>query len=79
MSYELWCFKDRSATPNPYVLLDANSDASSSVSRTVQDAFATFGIGSVSMHQRAQARPFYSITPVTYLENYCNYHPELLL
>lgn len=79
MSYELWCFKDRSATPNPYVLLDANSDASSSVSRTVQDAFATFGAGSISMHQRSQARPFYTITPVAYLENYCNDHPELLL
>ena len=79
MSYELWCFKDRSSTPNPYVLLDANSDASSSVSRTIQDAFATFGIGSVPMHQRAQARPFYNITPVAYLENYCNDHPELIL
>ena len=79
MSYELWCFKDRSATPNPYVLLDANSDASSSVSRTVQDAFATFGAGSVSIHQRSQARAFYNITPVAYLENYCNDHPELTL
>ena len=79
MSYELWCFKDRSATPNPYILLDANSEASSSVSRTIQDAFATFGIGSVSMHHRSQARSFYTITPVAYLENYCNDHPELLI
>ena len=79
MSYELWCFKDRSATSNQYVLLDANSDASSSISRTIQDAFATFGAGSVPMHQRSQARPFYTITPVAYLENYCNDHPELIL
>ena len=79
MSYELWCYKDRSATPNPYVLLDVNSETSSAVSATIQDAFATFGIGSVSMYQRSQARIFYDIIPVAYLENYCNDHPELLL
>ena len=49
MSYELWCYKDRSTTPNPYVLLDVNSETSSAVSATIQDAFATFGIGSVSI------------------------------
>ena len=79
MSYELWCYKDRASTPNPYILLDVNSEASSAVSATIQDAFAAFGIGSVPMSQRAQARPFYDITPVAYLENYCNDHPELIL
>ena len=79
MSYELWCYKDRSTVLRPYVLLDASSETSSAVSATIQDAFATFGIGSVSMDQRLQAKPFYDITPVPYLENYCNDHPELLL
>ena len=79
MSYELWCYKDRTATPNPYVLLDVNSETSSSVSATIQDAFATFGIGNVSMYQRSQARAFYTITPIPYLENYCNDHPELFI
>ena len=79
MSYELWCFKDRSVTPNPYVLLDVNSEVSSSVSRTIQEAFETFGIGNISMYQRSQARAFYTITPIDYLEGYCNDHPELLL
>ena len=79
MSYELWCYKDRTATPNPYVLLDVNSETSSAVSATIQDAFATFGIGNVSMYQRSQARAFYTITPIPYLENYCNDHPELLI
>ena len=79
MSYELWCYKDRSTTPNPYILLDVNSETSSAISATIQDAFATFGIGNVSMYQRSQARVFYDITPIPYLENYCNDHPELLI
>lgn len=78
MSYELWCFKDPSTTYR-YILIDVDSETSSSVSRTVQDAFASFGIGSTSMQQRAHSRNFYDIIPVDYLENYCNHHPELLL
>lgn len=79
MSYELWCYKDLSATPNPYILFDANSETASSVSATIQEAFETFGINSVSMYQRSQARVFYNIIPIPYLENYCNDHPELLI
>lgn len=79
MSYELWCCKNSSVTPNPYILLDANSETSSSVSRTIQEAFETFSIGIVPMHQRSHARRFYTITPIDYLEGYCNDHPELLL
>ena len=79
MSYELWCLKDHSAAANPYVLLDTNSEASSAASATIQDAFATFGVGNIPMYQRSQARIFYDIIPVAYLENYCNDHPELLL
>ena len=79
MSYELWCYKDRSTVPRPYILLDVNSETSSAASATIQDAFATFGISSVSMYQRSQAKPLYDITPISYLENYCNDHPELLI
>ena len=79
MSYELWCYKDPSATPNPYILFDVNSEITSSVSRTIQEAFETFGTNSVSIYQRSQARVFYNIIPIPYLENYCNDHPELLI
>ena len=78
MSYELWRFKDPSTTYQ-YILMDVDSETSSSVSCTVQDAFASFGIGSISMQQRAHYKNFYDIVPVDYLESYCNDHPELLL
>ena len=78
MSYEFWCLKNHSTTYR-YILMDVDSETSSSISRTVQDAFASFGTDSTSMQQRAEARPFCNITPVAYLENYCNDRPELLL
>ena len=79
MSYELWCFKDLASTPNPYILLDVDSEQSSSASATVHDAFTTFGVGTVSFHQRSQARHFYDIIPVAYLDGFCDDHPELLI
>ena len=79
MSYELWCYKDRTLTPCPYILLDTDSERASSVSSTISEAFATFGIGTASYYQRSKARPFYDITPIADLDNFCNDHPELLL
>ena len=79
MSYELWCHKDRQFTPNPYVLLDVDSEVSSSVCSNIRDAFDTFGVGKITFHQRNQARPFYDILPVADLDNFCEDHPELLL
>ena len=79
MSYELWCFKDLSSTPYPYILLAVDSEQSSSVSATIRDAFTTFGVCTVSFHRRSQARPFYDIIPVAYLDGFCDDHPELLL
>ena len=78
MSYELWCFKAPS-TAYRYILMDVDSETSSSISCTVQDAFASFGIGRVSIYQRARSRDFYDITPIPCLENYCNDHPELFI
>ena len=63
MSYELWCLKDPSAAANPYVLLDTNSEASSAASATIQDAFATFGVGNIPMYQRSQAIDFMALPP----------------
>ena len=79
MSYELWCYKDRSASPSPYILLDTNSETSSSASRTIQEAFETFGKGIASMCRRSQAKNFYDIVPIPCLESYCDDHPELFI
>ena len=79
MSYELWCYKEHPLIPRPYILLDVNSERASSVSSTISEAFATFGIGTASYYQRSKARQFYDITPITDLDNFCNDHPELLL
>ena len=79
MSYELWCYKHRQSTPNPYVLLDVDSEVSSSVCSNIRDAFDTFGVGKITFPQRNQARPFYDILPVADLDNFCEDHPELLI
>ena len=79
MSYELWCHKEHPLILRPYILLDANSERASSVSSTVPEALATFGIGTVSYYQRAQARPFYNVIPIACLDSFCNDHPELLI
>ena len=79
MSYELWCYKEYPLIPRPYILLDTNSERASSVSSTIPEAFATFGIGTVSYSVRNQARQFYDIIPVPDLDNFCNDHPELLI
>ena len=79
MSYELWCYKDRQSAPNPYVLLDVDSEVSSSICSNIRDAFVTFGAGIITFRQRSQVRHFYDIIPVADLDNFCEDHPELLI
>ena len=79
MSYELWCYKDRQSTTTPYVLLDVDSEISSSICSSIRYAFTTFGAGKVTFYQRSRARPLYDITPVADFDNFCNDHPELLI
>ena len=78
MNYELWKHQHL-ATANPYLLIEPLTAISSAASRSVSEAFGTFGVATITQYQLIAGRKFYDVTPIDNLDSFRNDHPELFL